>query len=243
MALIKHASAAGLAREAVVLDLGDLRRQAGRIINEAKAQAARVVSDANRERERLLSDARSEGLESGRREGFEQGRVEGERAGRDEGLLARRAELDELAAAWASALDSFEAMRDRMALDARSDVLELALALAERVTKRAVELDESAVEAQLEAALALVLRPTRLVVRVHPDDRARVIEALPALAGKFEAASHAEVVADAEAPRASCTVRTAGGAIVADIDDQIRRLIEAVRPRGPVGSGTGGGTP
>ena len=107
MALIKQANARDLARDAIVLDLGDLQRQAGEIVTSAKAQAAMIAVQARAERERIVAGA----AETGRAQGFEAGKQEGYKAGVAEGRAAAIAEMKErlgkLEAAWGTAPNRF----------------------------------------------------------------------------------------------------------------------------------------
>ena len=233
MALIKHAQSDALVRDAIVLDLAQLGRQAEELIAHAKSRAGAVVEDAQRERRRLLSDAR----EVGRAEGFAEGMVKGLEEGRAKGVEEAReahgATLTELARAWTDALDRFERERDDMLLKARTDVLALALAMGRRVTGRIVETDPGVVAEQIERILRLVANPTRLTLRVHPEDLQRANEELPALCARFTQATQAQLVPDETVSRGSCVARSDRGEIDASIETQLERIIDALLPAPP----------
>jgi flagellar biosynthesis/type III secretory pathway protein FliH len=246
MALIKQSNARDIARDAIVLDLGDLQRQATTIVAGARTQAASIAAQAKSERERILAGA----AETGRAEGFESGRKQGHQAGLAEGRAAAIGELKErlakLEASWNAALASFQADRDDMLRHSQRDVLRLALGVAERVTKRVVQADPQVVVSQLEALLAVIVRPTELTVRIHPDDRELLGAALPQLGARFSQARHIELVDDAALTRGSCVASTraassgavgTGGAnglspgeIDASIQTQLDRIVEALLP-------------
>lgn len=230
MGLIRQ-SAAGFLKDAIVLDLGDLARQGERIKTAAETHAQGVVKHAATERMRILEGAASEG----RREGFEQGRKEGFEAGRVEGRAAaleeHRVRLAEVEKAWIAAVELFEQQRRAIVLEAQRDVLLLALDIASRVVKRTVETDAGVASAQLESALTLVTRQTRLLVRVNPEDEPVLREAIPALLERFSKAEHIELKADQSVSKGSCIARTAaGGVIDATIETQFQRLADAVVP-------------
>ncbi len=230
MALIRSAIAKDQTRSAIVLDLGDIQRQGEALRDEAQREAERIVEEARRERERLISDARDVGLEQGRTEGLERGRAEGIEQGRAEAMEAGRGEIEGLIQSWGDALDAFEFARDSLLVGARADVLRLALAIAERVVKRVVEAAPDVVEEQLEEALKIVLNPTRLVIRVHPEDRAVAGDVAPRLMERLHGAAHCDLVDDDGLPRGSCVVRTERGEVDARIDTQLERLIGALAP-------------
>jgi len=230
MAVIKNAQSSNTARRAVVLDLGDLRRQAEELQREGMASAKQILEEAVRERERLLAGARVEGLSTGHKEGLAKGLEEGRREGHAEALKASSRNLNALTEGWARALGDLVEARDQMLHEARSDLLRLAIAIAERVTKRVIASDPGGAREQLEAALALAMNPTRLVVEVCPSDAPAAAEAMPALTERLKSGSHARIQENAKLSPGSVVVRTEGGVVDSSIDIQLRRLAELLVP-------------
>ena len=231
MALIRKSAASTFSRDAVVLDLGDLAAQGELLRARARAEADRIVAEARAERDRLIAGAVDEGRRTGIAQGEEEGRKAGQAEGRQAALAETREKLRILDAAWAAALAAFETDRERMLVDARQDVIRLAAAIGELVTKRAVELDPARVTDQIGAVLALLTKPTRLTLAVHPDDRPLVQDALPTLCTRYAAAAHVDLVDDIGLDRGSCTARTgSGGAIDASIRTQLQRIVEILLP-------------
>lgn len=231
MALIKRADVDRVTRDACVLDLGDMERRGELLRTAAREEAARVLADAQAERERLVEGARRDGYASGLAAGRAEGIAQGAEIGRQEAAREHAAAIEKLLASWSNALAWFEQERERMLLEARQDVLELALVLAERVTRRTIELDREVASAQLEDVLRAVARPTGLEIAVHPMDLVLVERTLGSLSSELEAAAHARVVVDNAMERGSCIARCAGGARVdASIRTQLERALEAVLP-------------
>lgn len=239
MAVLKLSNSADMLKDAVVLDLGDLRRQGEAIMAQARERAAAAIKAGEAERARLIADAaavgHAQGLEQGRAEGFARGLEEGRAAG----LAERREALERLDRAWTESLGAFTAARERLLDEAGRDVVLLAARLAERVVKRAVALDPSIVQDQLRAVLGLVMRPSRVSIRIHPDDRALATDALPGIVAAMGTVAHAEVQDDASLARGSCVARLRGtgagdglpgGEIDASIDTQLERLARALLP-------------
>ncbi len=240
MGLIRQADLEHVARDAVVLSLGDLRAQGEAMKAQARHEAAQIVQAARGERERLIQGAR----ELGHGEGLKTGRDEGLRAGREEGRSAAlgeaRPRLEALEQGWAQALREFRATREAMLEQGKRDVLRLAVLATERVTKRRLEVDPTLVVDQVRAALGEVAAPTALTLRVHPEDIELVSDALPGvLAALGSDASQARVVEDAALARGSCVVARAGGAVDASIDTQLARVAEALLPGQAPGAGAG----
>ncbi|GAB4553663.1 MAG: hypothetical protein Tsb0013_16090 [Phycisphaerales bacterium] len=232
MGVVKPSVSRRHVQDAIVLDLGDLRARADRLCADARATAQRTIEEANAERERLIATAYDEGFEKGQREGHAKGLEDGRAAGHAESLEASAKDLGTLRERYERAVASFEQERDRMLSEARAEVLTLACELARRVTLRAVELDETVVDRQLERVLALAIEPSRVVLRVHPDDRERVEEALPGLLDRFSGSPHARVEDDGGLERGSCVLRTDRGEIDASIGTMLDEIVGAVLPGG-----------
>ena len=229
MGMIRRSEVEKAAREALVMNLGDIARDGEKRIAEARAEAERIVAEARAERERLIAGAREEGL----REGIERGLAEGRDRGLAEGKQAAQAEhcaaLAAVSAAWEREVQAFERARVEMLAAMRRDGLRLVISLAERIARRAIAADESAALAQLEAALSLIAGETRINVMVNPADEPLVREALPALVASFGEVAHATLSPDDSVERGGCIVRTgAGGTIDATIRTQVERLAASI---------------
>jgi flagellar assembly protein FliH len=242
MALIKHANAGLIARGAIVLDLGDLRRQGEEIVRQARFEAARLVSEAEVERARIVAGAQEAGFAVGREEGLIEGRDQGREQAEQTTLVEHGERLAKIEASWLTALAEFEARREDLVQGAMRDVVRLAVGIAERIVKRTVKLDAGVAADQLASALAVVVRPTEVVARINPEDRGVVQSALPRLLAAMPAVKHAEIVDDAAIERGGCAVGTkvdaagtdsggwGGGEIDAQLGVQLDRIVETLLP-------------
>lgn len=230
MAVIKHAERDRLSKQAMVLDLGDLRRVAEAMEAKAQAEAKRIAEEARAERERILAGAFEEGFEKGRAEGLEAGLAEGRDRGRQEALVSTTEECRRLLDGWKAALDEFEQRRDDMLLDARERVLALAVAIGERIVKRVIEINPTVAADQLSAAISLMMQPSRLAVRINPEDEAVVRAVLPALMNRLGESANATIEPDAALSRGSVVVRSEGGEVDATIGTQMDRIVRAILP-------------
>jgi flagellar assembly protein FliH len=234
MGMIRRADLADTARNALVMDLGDLSARGEALVREANARAEQILRDARAERDRLIATAREEGFRAGHAEGSAKGHAEGIAKGVAEARAAKTESLAAIEGAWGAALDGFESVREDMLQAARTEVVRLAAEIASRVTRRAVDLDAGAVLPQLEAVLAAVVRPSRLVVRVHPEDLDLARAELPELVTRFDLCRHAELVPDASLDHGSCVATTdEGGRIDAGIGTQLDRILSALMPGEP----------
>lgn len=233
MALIRQNAALRVAQDAIVLDLGDLARQGDAVRAAARKEAEAILTRAAAERERLVAGGREEGLAQGLAEGRAKGEKLGRAAGEEKALAEHKATLATLEAAWNGALDAFEKERSALIEEAGRETVRLAAMIAERVVKRVVAMDGSVVRGQLEAALQLVTRPTRLVVTVNPADEELVRRALPVLAARLAQARDVEVRTDESVSRGGVIARHAGGGwIDAGVESQLDRIVDALLPGG-----------
>ena len=247
MALIRHTEAASLARDAMVLNLGDLQRQADELKSLAEAEAARIIEAAHEQRRLILQGAREEGYEAGYKDGHEQGTETGQREGRDEKLAEYAGRLENVASSFEGALGQFERARDSIVLHAKDDGLRLILEIAERVTRRAVALDRSTLELRIGEAISRVLDPSSLVVRVHPDDMESAREVLGSFVGRVDSSSHASVVEDGSLAPGDARITAGRGRVDATLDAMLGRVMRELMPdapaAGPEPEGDGGAAP
>ena len=120
--------------------------------------------------------------------------------------------------------------RGAMLLEARRDVLDVALAVAERILRRAVAAEPERVIDQVGAALGLLSSRTAVRVAVNPGDRTTLETAMPGILAAASACSHAELVDDETVGRGGCIVTTAEGRIDATLRTQLDRIVETLLP-------------
>ncbi len=230
MSVIKANNTVGFAKDAVVLDLGDLGRQAARLRMVAEDKAASIVTEAELKAKELIAGAEQIGLEQGKAAGFEKGLAEGREQGREEALAEFREQFAQLHAAWSDVAEQWDAQTKGMAVEARQVVAEFALKMGERLVHRVIEVDPSVVVDQVAGALALVLRPLDVSVRVNPTDLAVISQALPQLLEEFDHLEHIHLAEDGNVSPGGCLVSYGQGQIDATIETQIRRVVDLILP-------------
>ncbi len=231
MPILKQSDAAPLLNDpTVVLDLGDLQRQADRIIAAAEQEAERILEAARAAARDEGVRIRAEAEAAGRVDGETAGRATGEERGRAEAMAAAEASLDRLQEAWIGALQEWSARRTADLAAAREDVVALGVAIAERIVHGTVEGDRAAAARQAAAALELLSDAREVRVLVHPEDEAVVAEAMPRLAGAVGGAAHVSLGTDASVDRGGVVVRSGEGTVDARIETQLRRIAAALVP-------------
>ena len=228
------------ARRAVVrpFQLSALTDHADALLRESRAQAEELLRDARVEADRLVADARThgfdEGFDNGKREGADRGYVEG----REQGLREAREHADrefasqheQLVDMLKQVLGTVDGARKELVAAAQRDVLVLAVAIAERITKRAGQLDPNVAVENVKAAVELVSATSELVFRVHPRDMATLQEAAPALAETIGGLERLHWVEDPDVTPGGCLIRMAGGEIDATLETQLQQIITELIP-------------
>lgn len=232
MTVVKSIQTDDLLRSAVVLDLGDLRRQGERILAQARSEADQILAMARAEAERLKREAAGKGHAEGLARGLQEGHAKGEAAGRERAYAEQREQLAALLERWGAAVEHWEAERGRWMLEAREDVLRFACRFAERVVHRTVKLDPTIVVDQVATTLDLLMQPSRVRITVHPDDRPLVEAALPGLQRRIGEMAHLNLETDQAVERGGCVLGTDRGRVDATIERQIERIVDALLPRG-----------
>ncbi len=230
MAIIKSQSSDTILKDAVVLDLGDVALHARRIKENAQRQAQEMLDRAEREVRQRAETAHDEAFEKGRAAGFEQGLRQGRDAGRKEALEQAAASLQALQERWLAAANDWDQLRSVMQRDAGDAVLDLALKLAARLVHRVIEVDRGVVVEQVAAALAMVLKHSDVLVRVHPEDRPAMEQAMPRLLAAFPRFTHVRLTDDPTVGRGGCVVSHGQGTVDATLDTQLRRVLDLILP-------------
>lgn len=228
MAMIKHAKSTQASRDAIVLNLGDLRMEAERMREAALAERDRIIADAKSERDRIMAGASEAGYDAGYAEGLTQGRSKGEEQGMEQAYAECAERVKGFEQSLQDSLEGVDRERATCLREAKTDLLLFACAFAERVTKKMVELDPGVIDAQLDASLKLVLGSTRLHIAIHPDDRAVCERVAPVLARRRVSESPVQFIEDAAIGRGSVVVRTDKGVIDATIESQIERMVSSL---------------
>jgi flagellar assembly protein FliH len=153
------------------------------------------------------------------REAFAKGYEQGERAGLEAGGMRADAMLRRLA----QTLDQVGDLRRTMIRETEAQMVELALAIARRIVRREVALDQHLTLSMARLALERLGERTSATVRLHPDDLAATA------AGRSEwSGSHVTVVADASVSRGGCRIESDFGSVDASVDAQFREVARAL---------------
>jgi flagellar assembly protein FliH len=228
MGLIKAKNAPTTLRP---FSMTDIEAAARSLLLRARSQAEQLIAAAQREADELKEAGRAEGV----REGFEKGKADGTQqgaeAGRREAFEKHQKELAATVGALKAAAAEIEARRFDLEAQGIREVVQLAAAIARKVTKRQGLIDPEVLAANLTEAMKMAVAAADVRVGIHPSQRTTLTEALPQLRTDWPALKHIELVDDASLSPGGCRVFTRGGLVDADLDSQLDRVIGDLLPR------------
>jgi flagellar assembly protein FliH len=210
--------------------MADIENQAQEILEQARRKADRLEAAAHDQARKILKDAHAAGLRGGWNEGWKKGHEEGTKAGKELAIAENKIELAATIAALKSAVEQMNRSRVELESAALKDVLDLAVAIAERVTKRQGVLDPAVAVNNVMEALKLVSHSSDVRIAIHPKNKTTLKEVLPRLKTQWPALEHVELVDDSMLAPGGCRIYTAQGEVDGDLDGQINRIVADLMP-------------
>ena len=210
--------------------MADIEKQAKLVLLGAKVRAERLLVAAQEESEQIKREARAQALAEGRKAGIAEGLELGRKQGKDEALAQQRQALTELVGAMTQAVMELDAARLALEAESKTAVIRLAIAIAERVTKRLGAVDAEVAVANVDEALRLVVHSADVRIAVHPTQKATLADVLPRIQAKWPALKHVELVEDANITPGGCRIYSGAGEVDADLELQLARIAEELVP-------------
>lgn len=234
MPVLKSETASSATKDAIVLDMGDLRRQADQLRQVAQQHAQKLVHEAKQQSADIAAQARAEAFEQGYREGFEKGEAEGREKGHAEALVENRQKLTQLQEVWETEFAKWDGQREAMETDAKHAVLKIGSMFGQKIVHRVVAMDPAVVLHQLTESLGYVLKPSNVTIKVNPTDRPMIEDALPQLLANLSHLERVRVDDDATISPGGCIIDFGKGRIDSTVDKQLDRLVQTILPDGGV---------
>jgi flagellar assembly protein FliH len=211
--------------------LRDIEQQAQEILLRARQKAEQLLAHAQVEAQKLRAHEKALGSAEGREEGLRTGYEEGLATGTAQALDEHRASFTQLITALNDATQQMEQSRRQLEEEAMSEVVRLAIAIADRVTKRRASLEGPRVLSDnVVAAVKLVVHAADLRIAVNPSQRQTLHEILPKLAMQWPSLQHVELIEDAGVAPGGCRLHTRQGIVDADLNEQLKRIAAELVP-------------
>jgi len=238
---IEGGQASGVGRLAA-LNIADFATQAARTVEKARRTAEALIADAEQQARRIAAEA-AEAAEAARQaahdEGYRLGRQTGEADGRADGAQKAFEEAEalfgqqsqSLQTTLTRALDEIAAVREDICAQARTDLLDLALAIADKVCGTRAATDIETARANLAKAVELVADASRLTVSVAPEQLDQLGQFAPDLLERLGCDATVQWVGDESLSPGDVMVRTAGGEVDARVRTQIDNVVAGLTGR------------
>ncbi len=227
MGLIKSANAPVAM---IPFSMKDIETQARALMARAKERAEGLLIEAQREAEGLKAAAKVEGLVEGKREGLAKGLEEGRKNGAQQALSEHRTSLTQLIKSLTEAAADLDRSRQQLQAEALTEVIHLAVAIAQRVTKRQGLIEPRVLVENVNESMKLVVASSDVRIALHPSQKQYFLEALSNLQMTWPALQHVQLIEDATLAPGGCRIFSRGGQIDADLDGQLDRVVADLMP-------------
>ena len=157
-----------------------------------------------------------------------QAHEEGRRAGYQEGLARARAEAEEIRNRARSVLREAEETRRRLLDELAPALRDLAVAIAEKIVARQLDLQPDCVAAVAQEALAALRDREHVVVYAHPSQVPHLQKARPALQALCAENAAVRIIGDEEVKPGGVLVETEQGLVDATVDVRWREVLKAL---------------
>lgn len=187
------------------------------LVENAEAMAREIVARAQREAQKILEDAVAESehiSDQAEKEGYEQGRAAG--------LLEVREAYAEALDAIRSTADAIVASADATVSQCEREIAQLAVAVADKLIRKALDEDPEAVLSMVREAVRRTEGARTVVMRVAPEDFDLIASAHDELIGLSPDLRDMEIVEDIRVERGGCVIEMEVGAVDARVDEQLR---------------------
>lgn len=205
-------------------------------LKKAQAECDAILADAHHKAEEILAQTavesqnlKSEAMEKGRQEGYDAGFASGLEAGKEQVRQDMSDELSRSAQQASQLLAHAQQDGHEMILNAKQQILELAVEVARKILANELEENSAAVLSMVRAALEKVRDQQEVSVRVHSVDYEFIMKSrhdLQALIGREQPIL---VQADNSVPQGNCLIDTTSGTVDARIDTQLDSIRKALQ--------------
>ena len=195
--------------------------QADELIRNARAQAERIIEEAKQAAEAEVARIHQQASE----EGYNQGYVEGQRKGEEEASAATRKAAQESVEAVQRFLTQANNMRDEKIDKLSGELLDVAVAVAEKVVHVSLKSSEEIIKRMIIAATEKMKRREWVQIYVADCDMKGVAQSDPSLTAALSCLSdHIKIVPMRDAETGTCIVEMPDEIIDASASTQLENI-------------------
>ena len=222
--VIKNFNATNHAASSRAFDMAEIGEEAREIIANAEETARHILDEAALQAEALRKEGYAHGVEDGKAAVG----VQFERQVVDEVRRARSREVTELVVMLQEMVAGINEQRDRLVRESKEQLIALALNIARTVVKREVQCAPEIVKLNIDEAIRLSARRSKLLVRVSEADMETLEFLLGGPAALSQGDSAVELVSSHEVPRGGCVIESTAGSVDARVETQLKEIEKAL---------------
>lgn len=205
-------------------------------VHYAQLQAELILNQAREEAEQLVRQAREQALAEqeeiragARDEGYREGYAQGIAKAMDDSIRDREATAARLEQEVQAFLEKASLAREEMILQSRDELLELCLAVAEKVVRISLKSSSEVIVRMIQTATERMRRQEWVHIYISGCDTRQVAQISPALTTTLGALSqHIKVVPMADDEIGTCIVETPEEIADASVSTQMSRIRDAL---------------
>jgi len=213
-----------------VFSLSDIEAEARRIVEEARAQAAAIAQAALSKGQSELDTLKEQTRREATREGMDYGRKTGHEQAIAQARQQFASQQADLVSALTKAVGDLAQAKDKLLAQAHADLVGLAIAIAEKVIKRTVELGPDVSQANVLEAIELVGAATDVTIAVNPGELKTLELLADRIAEQLGSHKHVRFAGDDSVGPGGCVIRTDLGRVDSRLETQLQRIAAQLLP-------------
>jgi len=203
--------------------LQDAEETANKMIEAAKEKAAALLEEEQKKVEEWWKKKRDEDAaivnevkQIGYQEGYEKGRIQAEQEmkQRYEQIIVQAKQLLE---------ESYQ-LKEQMIQEAELKIIDLSLAVAEKIMAKEMEINPDAIKGMVREALHHIKEHEKISIHVHPDHFSYLQLAKDDLKMDLNIQTELLIFPDSSIHQGGCMIKTSYGTLDAKIDTQLEEL-------------------
>ena len=204
----------GDSQSSVAFNFEDLTEKANHYLDTVRRQAAKILTDAKQQAQAVEQRAREAGQQAALRQA-------------EQSVHAKLNErLQTMMPALEQAVVSLRESEQAWLNHWERQTVHLACAIAARIVRREIARTPEITLHLVREALELANGSSRLRLHLNPQDHATLADRIPAIVARLQQLAPAEIVPDPEISPGGCRVTTEFGSIDQQIETQLARIEE-----------------
>lgn len=225
---LEHAQSIG---RSAALNIANFAAEAERLISDAHAKASKILAEAQADAQRIRAEAQKRGQE----EGYKRGLAEGQADGADKAFEAAQqhfqAQTAQLQQMFKQAIVRLDGLRDEVLQQARTEVLDLALEIAGKITRAQAAGDIEVAQGNVAKALEMISCAQQVQVKVCPSQLEQLREYASGFLAEIGMSELVTLQPDQSLAEGDVMVASRFGEVDARVQTQLDNIVRAITGR------------